>query len=265
MDYLFIFEMLLLGLGVGLMSGALGLGGGILMVPAFMTFVPGMDAHTAKGTSLFIIIFVSFLNAVRHMRDDPNKPWNLMAVLATGSVIGGYFGAWVTGLMSDRWVVGLFMILLAVLGYRTFFIQQKHVDESQVRQRTTLSVLLGFVTGIVSGATGTGGGAVLIPLALMAGIVTNERVVGLSNMVMVITSIAGSVAHFRADQIYDGAWTYGQIDLALVPLVFIGAQLGSPPGKWLNQHLTLRRRRVAMGVLLLIIAVRLGYRLAVTG
>ena len=47
--------MLFLGVGVGLMSGALGLGGGILMVPAFLEFVPVMDPHTAKGTSLLII------------------------------------------------------------------------------------------------------------------------------------------------------------------------------------------------------------------
>ena len=58
-------RMMLIGSGVGLISAALGWGGGILMVPAFLEFVPGMDPHTAKGTSLFIIVFVSTTNVWR--------------------------------------------------------------------------------------------------------------------------------------------------------------------------------------------------------
>ena len=258
---LYIFEMTLVGIGVGLISGALGLGGGILMVPAFVTFQAGMDVHTAKGTSLFIIIFVSLLNAWRHNRGLPDKPWRLAAYLAAGSIVGSYLGAWVTTMVTETMVIGVFMVLLGILAFRTFLLTPREVHEDEVRKRRVITVLIGLTAGFFGGATGTGGGAVLIPLALMAGIMTNDRAVGLSNMVMVATSFAGTLAHLRAEEIYVHAWTYGHVYLGLVPLVFIGSQIGSPLGKNLNHHLTLPRRRVLMGGLLLIIAVRLLWRL----
>lgn len=265
MSVSFVIEMLVLGVGVGILSGALGLGGGILMVPAFMMFVPGMDAHTAKGTSLFIIIFVSAVNAWRMMRPLERKPWALTSQLAAGSVAGGYLGAWLTTLVDERVVVALFMALMLVLGYRTFFLRELVVDEAAVRRRLPVSVGIGLLAGLVGGATGTGGGAVLIPLALMAGIVGNSRVVGLSNMVMILTSVAGSVAHLSAAPVFEGGWTIGHVNLALAPLVFAGAQAGSYWGRRLNTHLTLPRRRVAMGALLLFITARMAYELAARG
>ncbi|MEA3364123.1 MAG: TSUP family transporter, partial [Candidatus Hydrogenedentes bacterium] len=84
--------MIILGIGVGLMSGALGLGGGILMVPAFLTFVPGMDPHTAKGTSLMIIVFVAAVNVWRLNRGHDNWQWRLALQVSIGSIVGGYFG-----------------------------------------------------------------------------------------------------------------------------------------------------------------------------
>ncbi len=261
MTVLFIAEMLLVGAGVGVLSAALGLGGGILMVPAFMTFA-AMDSHTAKGTSICIIIFVALSNAVRHTWSWPERPWRLAAQVAGGSVVGGYLGAWGTSHLSERLVLFFFMLLLVALAVRTFFLRPRTVRPEEVRQRLVAPVLIGLTAGVAAGATGTGGGAVLIPLVLWAGLVSNDRVVGLSNMVMVATSAAGTLAELQAPQRYtEGLYTVGHVDLGLVPLVFLGAQLASPWGKRLNAHLTLPRRRVLMSVLLGVIAVRLLWRI----
>ncbi|MBI3176597.1 MAG: sulfite exporter TauE/SafE family protein, partial [Chloroflexi bacterium] len=97
-----------------------------------------------------------------------------------------------------------------------------------------------------------------------AGIISNERVVGLSNAVMVFTSIAGSIAHLQAEPVYPSPWIIGHVYLPLAPLLFLGAQLGSPLGYWINHHLTLRRRRIAMAGMLLLITGQLAYRLLTT-
>ncbi len=248
--------MVLLGAGAGFISAGLGLGGGVIMVPALIEFAH-LDPHTAKGTSLFIIIFIAALNAWRLNRGYPDAPWRLAAVIALGSITGGYFGGWATRLMAGKTVLWLFVGLLGLLGLHTFFIAPRTVAEGAVRRRYKLAVLIGLAAGVASGMTGTGGGAVLVPLALLAGLVTNERVVGLSNMVMVATSIAATAAHLSAEQMCALPWTVGQVNLALAPLVFLGAQVGSPLGKRLNEKLTLRRRRVTMGILLIVIAWRL--------
>jgi len=252
---------LFLGLCAGIISAALGLGGGVVMVPAFQALLANMDPHTAKGTSLFIIIFVSSFNAWRMTRTWAARPWRLVAVLASGSILGGYTSAWFTAQLSDAAVILIFVALLGFLGIRTFFIKLQSVPEGQVQRRSALSVLIGFLAGLAGGATGTGGGLVMVPLALMAGIASNERVVALSNMVMVATSIAGSMAHLMATPVQEGAWVVGHVNLALVPLVFIGAQIAAPAGEALNRWLTLPRRKIAMGVMLLLLAAQLLWQL----
>ncbi len=252
--------MIVLGGAVGLISTALGLGGGIVMVPAFMQFVPDMDIHTAKGTSLFIIIFVAAMNAWRMNGAHMGEHIRLGAIIAVGSIIGGYLGAWVTSRMSDAAVVWIFVGLLGLAGVRTFLLKEQRVEEADVRKRALMAVAIGFVTGIVAGATGTGGGLILVPLALWAGIVSNSRVVALSNTVMVATCAAGALAHVLAPQTTPLDYTFGQVDFALAPLVFIGAQLVRPMGRRINAWLTLPRRRVVMGLLLVVIAVRLVLR-----
>ncbi|MFO7973993.1 MAG: sulfite exporter TauE/SafE family protein, partial [Candidatus Hydrogenedentota bacterium] len=162
--------MLVLGVGVGLISAALGLGGGILMVPAFLTFVPAMDPHTAKGTSLLIIVFVAAVNVWRLNRGHDNWQWRLALQVSFGSIAGGYLGGWVTQFFDDRVVIWIFIVLLGLAGLRTFFIEPPKVSQDEVRSHNTLAIIIGFLMGLASGLSGIGGGAVLVPLALIAGI-----------------------------------------------------------------------------------------------
>ena len=251
--------MLLLGVGVGLLSAALGLGGGILMVPAFLEFVPGMDPHTAKGSSLMIIVCVAAVNVWRLNRGHIDWQWRLALNVAMGSIAAGYLAGWVTQYFADQVITWMFIALLGFVGVRTFFIEAPHVAPDEVRRRNVLAILIGIVVGADSGLTGTGGGTLLVPLALLAGITSNARVVALSVMVMVPTCLAAAIAHMLQSPNPDIElpWTIGRVNLALVPLVFLGAQVGSPLGKWVNDRLTLRVRRTVMGLVLIIIAGRL--------
>jgi len=261
MDSQFLLYVLLVGGGVGLISNALGLGGGIVMVPAFLTVVPAMDINTAKGSSLFIIVFVAAINTWRFWQYRPERSGRLAASLAAGSVAGGYAAGWATARMPEAAVTLLFIGLLFLLAARTFLLQPTVVRATEVRRRDAVAVAIGLATGVFSGATGTGGGAVFVPLALLAGIVSNDHVVALSNMVMVITCTAAALAHFLADRTTDLPWIYGQVDVALAPIVLVGAFATGPVGRRINRQLTLERRRLVMSILLTTIAIRLIARL----
>lgn len=257
----FAIAMLAVGACVGVMSAALGVGGGILMVPAFLYAIPGMDMNTAKGSSLLVIAFVAAYNSLRLNRGHMRTPWEVVIAVVAGSVVGGYVGGWTTSMMSDRTVTGIFVLLLFVIGVRMFFLKPRTVHEGEVRRRGALSALIGVSSGYVAGATGTGGGAVLVPMTLWAGIASNERIVAFSNTVMAATAAAGAAAHFFAPKTTELAWTYGMVDVALVPLVFMGAVVSFPLGRRINAILSFERRRIVMGVLLVGIAVRLLYRM----
>ncbi len=253
--------LLAVGAGVGIVSAALGIGGGVLMVPAFLYVIPGMDINTAKGSSLLAIVFVAGFNSWRMNRGEMKNPWSGAAAIAAGAIAGGFAGGWLTGLMPDTAVTWVFVGLLAFAAPRIFFLQPRMVHEEDVRQRQGAAALIGLVSGLVAGATGTGGGAVLVPLALWAGLVSNERVVALSNTVMAASAAAGMIAHLASERtMMDTASTYGLVNVSLAPVVVVAAIATAPVGRWINSHLSLDRRRVVMGTLLLVIAARLIYR-----
>ena len=137
-----ILGMFLLGAGVGLISAALGVGGGVLMVPAFVTFAAGMDMNTAKGTSLFIILFVAAANSWRMNRGDMKSPWPVIGYLAVGSLIGAYTGGWITTLLTDNVVSWVFIALLTFVAIRTFFLKRTIVLQQNVRKRNTISIIV---------------------------------------------------------------------------------------------------------------------------
>jgi uncharacterized membrane protein YfcA len=257
----FIVTLLLLGVGVGMLSAALGIGGGMIMIPAFIQFFPDMDINTAKGTSLMAIFFVASYNSIRMNRGHMKNPWNVIVSIAGGAIIGGFFGGWLTNQMSEIVVTYIFIGLLIFSGFRMFALKEIIIEEEDVRQRKFFPGIIGFCAGTVAGGTGTGGGAIFVPFALWAGIVSNLRVVALSNTVMVLTSIAGLTAHFLASQTSDMPGTIGRVNVSIPPLVVLGAILIAPVGRALNAKLTFNRRRILMGTLLILIAVRLVYRL----
>ena len=97
---------LLLGLAVGMLSGYMGVGGGIIAVPAF-TLLMGMPQQLAQGTSLAVILVAAPAGAIEHARHG-NLVWRLVPALAIGASAGALASSW--------WVQGLPHTLLA----RTF-------------------------------------------------------------------------------------------------------------------------------------------------
>jgi len=262
---IFTFYLILVGVGVGVLSGALGLGGGILMVPAFLALVPNMDPHTAKGTSLFVVIFVAIFNALRlNHRLTPNTRL-LALLLSVGATVGSYFGAWATTLLPAKGVIALYLALVAFVALRTFVMREPAVEKVvPLREHIRyplISIGIGMVAGAVGGATGTGGGLLMVPMTLLLQLCPNTQVVGMSNWAMFVTALAGSVAHLRATPVLEGRWICGHVDLAIVPAVFVGAQIGSWLGVRINAWMTLRVRRWILGTLLSLVSLQLAFRL----
>src|SRR5262245_16622202 len=93
---------LALGLAVGMLSGYMGVGGGILAVPGF-TLMMGMPQHLAQGTSLAVILLTAPAGAIEHARHG-NLVWRVVPWLAIGASVGGALSSW--------WVQGLPHLLL---------------------------------------------------------------------------------------------------------------------------------------------------------
>jgi uncharacterized protein len=112
-----------IGLTVGSVSGVLGIGGGVLLVPALM-WLCDYDAYKATGTSLAILIPPIGLPAAlaayqRNQVDLPAAVW-----IAGAFMLGAYASRTLVGYISEEWCRFAFGLLLIVLGMR--FVLNSH-------------------------------------------------------------------------------------------------------------------------------------------
>ena len=111
---------LLVGLLVGLLSGVVGIGGGILFVPA-LVWLLGMDQHKAQGTSLGALLLpVGILAFLEYYRKG-NADLRVALLLAAGFLVGGYFGAVGAQHISELWLRRIFAVTLVAIGGRMWF------------------------------------------------------------------------------------------------------------------------------------------------
>ena len=83
---------LLVGVGAGIITMLLGIGGGFVLVPA-MLYILGMSANVVVGTSLYQILFVTMATTMMHALTTKSVDIVLAALLLLGSVIGAQLGA----------------------------------------------------------------------------------------------------------------------------------------------------------------------------
>ncbi len=105
---------LLIGVAVGAFSGVIGLGGGILFVPA-LVWLLGMDQHRAQGTSLGALLAPVGLLAFLEYYRNGNADIRVAALLAVGFSVGGYFGAAWAQHVPDLWLRRIFALTLLVI------------------------------------------------------------------------------------------------------------------------------------------------------
>jgi len=111
---------LLVGLVVGLVSGVVGIGGGILFVPA-LVWLLGMDQHKAQGTSLGALLAPVGIFAFRENSRKAKADIRVAALLAAGFLVGGYFGAVGAQHIPDLWLRRIFALTLIAVGGHLLF------------------------------------------------------------------------------------------------------------------------------------------------
>ena len=104
------------GLLVGLLAGLLGIGGGIIVVPALVLLFEVADV-TAKGTSLMVILPTALVGTLRNMRHG-NVDLRGALLTGAGGVASAFGGALLAGVISPRVSTGLFAGLLLLIAVR---------------------------------------------------------------------------------------------------------------------------------------------------
>lgn len=185
-----------IGVLAGVLSGLFGVGGGVIVVPALMAFAQ-MDQRRASATSLVAIAPAAVVGAVTYAVQG-EVHWLAALTLAVGSVIGAPIGARLLRALPLRalpWIFVGFIAVVLVSLFTTVPTRGGEVHFGVVEAIVLL--LLGLLSGVLSGLVGVGGGVVIVPgleVVLGAGDLLAK---GTSLLTMVPTSVSGTVANLR--------------------------------------------------------------------
>lgn len=126
MDVQMVLILLLIGLFAGVLSGVIGIGGGIVIVPALVYFI-GFSQRTAQGTSLAILLLPIGLLGVIQFYKAGYVDVKVTAVIALAFFIGSYFGSRIALTISQEVLKKCFAILLIIIAVKMLFIDKREV------------------------------------------------------------------------------------------------------------------------------------------
>jgi uncharacterized membrane protein YfcA len=106
-----------IGLCAGVLSGFVGVGGGIVIVPA-LVYMLGFSQHQAQGTSLFVLSMPVVIMATMNYWKTGNVNWKFGLIIALTFVVGGYIGSKLALKMSPGLVKLLFGLLTAYVSFK---------------------------------------------------------------------------------------------------------------------------------------------------
>ncbi|OCX60993.1 hypothetical protein BFP70_16140 [Thioclava sp. SK-1] len=243
----------------GIISGLLGVGGGIVLVPAFfyvftaLGYQPDQLMQICVATSTGTIIFTSWKSVTSHHKRGAVdigiiRTWG--PFIAIGSVIGVLAA---TVLRSHELqlvfgIIGVCVGLYMLLGKRSWRL-------SQTLPGRTLSGIYGALIGFFSALMGIGGGSFTVPL-LTAYSVPPHRAVGTSPGFGLLISIPGFLAFLVTGWNITGKppLTVGYVNLPAVALIMVTASLTVPLGVRLAHRLSPGHLRLVFALTVLVLA-----------
>lgn len=230
---------LALGLTVGILVGLLGIGGGVVLVPAMVYFLH-YDQHLAQGTSLFILLPPIGLGALRQYWKNRQVDLRAGIYCVFGFLLGGYVGGKIAVPMPSnilKGVFGGFLMLSAVLLWRKTSAKTTgdlpvEGDEKDSFWRAAGIFLTAGFCGIAAGLVGIGGGVLLVPLLGLLFGFSQHRAQGTSLVALIPpTGFLAFLAYWNAGYVN---WRTGAL---LIPGVFLGGILGGILARRLHPRL----------------------------
>lgn len=247
---------------VGLLSSVLGLGGGIVIVP-LLTIVFRLPHAQAIATSLLTIGFITLLNTYRFQKKKMLN-WRLVFIIVVFSAISSLAGGYLVTVLSERLLLILFILFLLYVFIQTLFLKhEQSIGAVKTRSPWFWGAVIGLFSGIISGTTGVGGGAIITPLLFKSRIESPTRVVPVTNGVMLLNAFFALIPLAMHSVPNSGFFTLGLIHVDRAILIFSGAIPLSILGTHYQSRIPLIVKKLFIAFILLIILLRMSFRLFV--
>ena len=193
---------LLVGLIAGLLGGLVGVGGGVIIVP-LMTETLKFRQHEAHGTSLIAVVFTGVAGSIIYYLHG-SVDLGAAAVLAGMALITVRLGAKYCCFLAEMTLkrdFGFFLLFVALLFLLKPFLPYVMDGVPPVWIRWIVLVLLGALTGFISGMMGVGGGSFMIPIMVIFAGIAQHTAQGISLLAMIPASTVGAWTHWQEGNI----------------------------------------------------------------
>jgi len=246
----------------GFMAGLLGVGGGIIMVPALYYAFTVLDfdiltrMHLSVGTSLAIIIPTSIISTKTHMEYDAVdfKMVKSFGIFILFGVIAGTFLA--VNLKTPALVL-FFSIFAFIVGVFFIFVREKLMENPKKLSNMTKNIS-GTLIGFISVPLGIGGGSLMVPFMRTFGYDIRKSI-GTAAAVGFLIAITGTITMIIGGKIIDNVntpFSIGYINLlgfiVFVPVTMVMARLGAKAVYKINKKILSK----IFGTFLIIVSLR---------
>ena len=135
MDTQTILIIIMVGIAAGILSGLVGVGGGIIIVPALVYFI-GFSQKTAQGTSLAMIMLPVGIFGVMQYYKQGHVDFKIVGLLAIGFLAGSFFGSKIALSISQETLKKVFAMLMILIAIKMLFLDKagKPGNETKLQQ-----------------------------------------------------------------------------------------------------------------------------------
>jgi len=184
------------GTGVGVFSGAFGVGGGLMLVP-FLVLARKVPQKAAQATSLVMVSMAALAGALRYAFGE-SVAWLPAVFVTVGGLAGAYLGAHIVQRSKNATLQALFGGLVVIAGVRMLWPHSEVASAASQLPDLTIGTGAGYVAaglgmGLLSALFGIGGGILLVPVLVAVFGFSQQLAAGTSLAVMVPISIVGAV------------------------------------------------------------------------
>ena len=250
------------GLLGGLLSGLVGIGGGIIMFPLLLYAPPAfglaaLSIKTAAAITSVQSLFGALSGAIAHHRHR-RVYWPLARDFGGAMTLAALLGSIASHSISGQWILILFAVMALIASILMLFphpeVAEPEHDAPAPHHSRPRAWLLGGVIGVCAGLIGQGGGFLFVPV-LMA-------FLGMPLRIAIGTALAVGVASSVA--VVLGRIGTAQIPVLLTAITVSGGIIGAQIGSELSQRLPRRLLRNILALVVMATALKMMYGLLAT-
>ncbi len=241
----------LIGVAAGLLGSLMGVGGGVIVVPA-LSELYGVPFREAVAVSLVVIVANASASSAAYVERGASD-LRVGVVLELATVTGAILGSSLAGLAPVR-TLKLLFAAVAIYSAVSLWLRRHGTSEAQVVggyevRRWGPGLAVSTAAGALSGLLGVGGGVFKMPAMTLAMGLPFKVAAATSNFMIGVTAAAGAYVY----------WGRGEVNAELAAPVVVGTFLGARLGSSLLARLPAKRLQVAFAGLLAFLGGRMAW------